>query len=140
MPSSAAKSTGSERVAGEPILVVEDNAAQLKLLSALLEDAGYAVRIAPDANEALLVLKTFRPRLILMDIQLPGIDGLTLTRMLKSNPSQRDIIIVGVTAYAMPEDEDRVRAAGCDGYLSKPIDTRALPDVVASYLHPVVGP
>jgi CheY-like chemotaxis protein len=127
-------------VAGEPILVVEDNAAQLRLLSALLEDAGYPVRTAPDANEALLVLKTYRPRLILMDIQLPGIDGLTLTRMLKSNPSLRDIIIVGVTAYAMPEDEDRVRSAGCDGYLPKPIDTRALPNVIASYLHPTVGP
>ena len=127
-------------MAGEPILVVEDNPAQLKLLSALLEDAGYPVRGAPDANEALAILRSYRPRLILMDIQLPGIDGLTLTRMLKSNPSLRDILIVGVTAYAMQEDEDRVLAAGCDGYLSKPIDTRALPDVVASYLQPAVGP
>ena len=108
-------------------------------MTALLEDAGHPVRGAADANEALALLRTFRPRLILMDIQLPGIDGLTLTRMLKSNPSLRDILIVGVTAYAMPEDEVKVRAAGCDGYLSKPIDTRALPDVVASYLHPTVG-
>lgn len=126
-------------MAGEPILVVDDNAAQLKLLSALLERAGHPVQVAPDAHEALTILKSFRPRLILMDIQLPGIDGLTLTRMLKSNPSLRDIIIVGVTAYGMEEDEERVRAAGCDGYLSKPIDTRALPDVIASYLHPAVG-
>jgi two-component system, cell cycle response regulator DivK len=127
-------------VAGEPILVVDDNPAQLKLLSALLERAGHPVRTAPDANEAIALLRTFRPTLILMDIQLPGIDGLTLTRMLKSNPSLRDIIIVGVTAYSMQEDEDRVRAAGCDGYLSKPIDTRALPDVIGSYLHPTVDP
>lgn len=126
-------------MAGEPILVVDDNVVQLRLLSALLERAGHPVRVAPDANEALAILKSFRPRLILMDIQLPGIDGLTLTRMLKSNPSLRDIVIVGVTAYGMEEDEDRVRAAGCDGYLSKPIDSRALPDVIASYLHPAVG-
>jgi CheY-like chemotaxis protein len=126
-------------VAGEPILVVDDNVVQLKLLSALLERAGHPVRVAPDANEALAILRSFRPRLILMDIQLPGIDGLTLTRMLKSNPSLRDIVIVGVTAYGMQEDEDRVRAAGCDGYLSKPIETRALPDVIASYLQPAVG-
>lgn len=126
-------------MAGEPILVVDDNVVQLKLLSALLERAGHPVRVAPDANEALAILRSFRPRLILMDIQLPGIDGLTLTRMLKSNPSLRDIVIVGVTAYGMQEDEDRVRAAGCDGYLSKPIETRALPDVIASYLQPAVG-
>ena len=126
-------------MAGEPILVVDDNAAQLKLLSALLERAGHPVQVAPDANEALAMLRKFRPRLILMDIQLPGIDGLTLTRMLKSNPSLRDIIIVGVTAYGMPEDEVNLRAAGCDGYLPKPIDTRALPDIIASYLHPAVG-
>lgn len=126
-------------MAGEPILVVDDNVVQLRLLSALLERAGHPVRVAPDANEALAILKSFRPRLILMDIQLPGIDGLTLTRMLKSNPSLRDIVIVGVTAYGMEEDEDRVLAAGCDGYLSKPIDSRALPDVIASYLHPAIG-
>ena len=127
-------------MAGEPILVVDDNPAQLKLLSALLERAGHPVRTAPDANEALRLLRTFRPTLILMDIQLPGIDGLTLTRMLKANPSLRDIIIVGVTAYGMQEDEERVRSAGCDGYLSKPIDTRALPDVIGSYSHPTVDP
>jgi two-component system, cell cycle response regulator DivK len=126
-------------VAGEPILVVDDNPAQLRLLSAVLEAAGHPVRLAPDADEAVAILKSFRPRLILMDIQLPGIDGLTLTRMIKANPSLRDILIVGVTAYAMAEDEDRVRAAGCDGYLSKPYDTRALPNVIASYLHPTVG-
>ena len=126
-------------MAGEPILVVDDNPVQLKLLSALLERAGHPVRTAPDANDAIALLRTYRPSLILMDLQLPGIDGLTLSHMLKSNPSQRDIIIVGVTAYGMPEDEDRVREAGCDGYLSKPIDARALPDVIASYLHPAVG-
>jgi CheY-like chemotaxis protein len=123
-------------VAGEPILVVDDNVAQLRLVSAVLERAGHPVRVALDADEAIAILKSFRPHLILMDIQLPGIDGITLTRMLKSNPSMRDILIVGVTAYGMAEDEERVREAGCDGYLTKPIDSRALPHVIASYLHP----
>lgn len=125
---------------GEPILVVDDNPAQNKLFSALLERAGHPVRAAADADEAIALLRTYRPSLILMDIQLPGIDGLTLTRMIKANPSLRDIIIVGVTGYGMEEDEAHVRAAGCDGYLSKPIDTRALPGVIASYLHPLVDP
>ena len=126
-------------MAGEPILVVDDNLVQLKLLSAPLERAGHPVQVATDPNEALAILRSFRPRLILMDIQLAGIDGLAVIRKVKSNPSLRDIVIVGVTAYGMQEDEERVRATGCDGYLSKPIDTRALPDVIASYLHPAVG-
>ena len=83
------------------------------------------------------MLHDFRPRLILMDIQLPGMDGLTLTRMLKANPSMRDIRILGLTAYAMAGDEERIRAAGCDGYLAKPLDTRRLPGVVSSMLQPV---
>jgi CheY-like chemotaxis protein len=69
-----------------------------------------------------------------MDIQLPGMDGLSLTRMLKANPSMRDIIILGLTAYAMKGDEERILAAGCNGYVAKPIDTRTLPGIVASHL------
>jgi CheY-like chemotaxis protein len=126
-------------MAGEPILLVDDNPTNLKLVRVLLEGAGYHVRFALDADEALAILHEFRPRLILMDIQLPGMDGLTLTRMLKSNPSMRDIVIVGLTAYAMKGDEERILAAGCDGYLAKPIDTRSLPDVVASFLHPTAN-
>jgi CheY-like chemotaxis protein len=121
-------------VAGEPILIVDDNPTNLKLVRVLLEGAGYAVRVALDADDALAVLHDFRPRLILMDIQLPGMDGLTLTRMLKANPSQRDIIILGLTAYAMKGDEERILAAGCDGYIAKPLDTRTLAGVIASYL------
>jgi len=123
-------------MAGEPILVVDDNDVNLELVRDLLEDQGYRVRVAIDANDAIAVLHDFRPRLILMDIQLPGMDGLTLTRMLKANPSMRDIRIVGLTGYAMAGDEERILAAGCDGYLAKPIDTRRLPGVISSMLSP----
>lgn len=124
-------------MAGERILVVDDNDFNLELMRELLEGEGYRVRVAMDANDALSVLHDFRPRLIFMDIQLPGMDGLTLTRMLKSNPSMRDIRIVGLTGYAMAGDEQRLLAAGCDGYLPKPIDTRALPGVVQAQLEPL---
>jgi two-component system cell cycle response regulator DivK len=125
-----------EQLSGDPILIVDDNSSNLELMGDLLDASGYDVRRALDANEALATLHDFRPRLILMDIQLPGMDGLTLTRMLKSNPSKRHIIILGLTGYAMPGDAERVLAAGCDGYIQKPIDTRALPGVIQSYLHP----
>jgi len=123
-------------MAGEPILVVDDNDMNLALLHDLLVEQGYRVRVAVDANDAIAVLHDFRPRLILMDIQLPGMDGLTLTRMLKANPSMRDIRIVGLTGYAMVDDEQRLLAAGCDGYLAKPLDTRRLPGVISSMLQP----
>jgi CheY-like chemotaxis protein len=123
-------------MAGEPILIVDDNAMNLKLTRVLLSSLGYTVRTATNAEETLATLATFRPRLILMDIQLPDIDGLELTRRLKADPTTRDICIVALTAYAMKGDEQRARAAGCDGYITKPIDTRALPGVVAGYLQP----
>jgi len=119
---------------GEPILIVEDNAANRKLLSFLLTTRGYEVRAAARADEALEMLETFAPRLILMDLQLPGMDGLELTRRLKADPRTQHIVIIAVTAYAMKGDEERVREAGCDGYVTKPIDTRGLPRVIAGYL------
>jgi CheY-like chemotaxis protein len=125
----AASTTG-----GDPILVVDDNPTNLKLVSYLLSSRGYEVRLAADAEQALAILETFSPRLILMDIQLPGIDGLELTRRLRTRPQTREIVIVAVTAYAMRGDEEKALAAGCDGYIAKPIDTRALPGQVADYL------
>jgi CheY-like chemotaxis protein len=119
---------------GTAILVVDDNAANLKLLSFVLESRGYDVRTAADAEEALLGLRTFRPKLILTDLQLPGMDGLELTRQLKADPSHRDAIIVAVTASAMKGDEQKALAAGCDGYITKPIDTRDLPRMVEAFL------
>jgi len=116
------------------VLLVDDNPANLKLVRVLLTTEGYEVRVASDAEEALKVLDDFEPQIILMDVQLPGMDGLELTRRLKADPSRRDIIIIALTAYAMKGDEEKVRAAGADGYLSKPVDTRTLPGSIASYL------
>jgi two-component system, cell cycle response regulator DivK len=118
----------------EGILIVDDNPVNMKLIRVLLAGEGYEVRTASDATEALGVLSEFRPGLILMDIQLPGIDGLELTRRLKAEPTTRDIPIVGLTAYAMKGDEERILAAGCDGYIPKPIDTRTLPHYIKGCL------
>lgn len=119
---------------GEPILIVDDNPTNLKLARVLLTSEGYTVRVASEAEEALAVLRTFRPRLILMDLQLPGMDGLELTRRLKADPETRDILIIALTAYAMKGDDERAQAEGCDGYVTKPIDTRTLPKVIADLL------
>jgi two-component system, cell cycle response regulator DivK len=106
------------------ILLVEDNVSNSKLARILLEREGHDVRTAYDADEAQRVLERFVPGLILMDIQLPGMDGLTLTRKLKSDPRTRDIPVVAMTAYAMKGDESHALSAGCQGYITKPIDTR----------------
>lgn len=116
------------------ILIVDDHPGNLKLLSFLLDGKGYDVRTAADADQAFAAVREFRPRLILMDLQLPGMDGFELTRSLKADPSQRETIIVAVTASAMKGDEERALSAGCDGYITKPIDTRILPEQVACYL------
>jgi two-component system cell cycle response regulator len=89
---------------------------------------------ASDAEEALRMIGEHRPSLILLDLALPGMDGLTLTRKLKADPETRGITVVALTAFAMKGDEEKARKAGCDGYITKPIDTRALPTLVAGYL------
>lgn len=121
-------------MAGEEILIVDDNPQNLKLARLILEKQGYAVRTAADAEQALETLASYEPRLILMDLQLPGMDGLALTRKLKSDPARAGIPIIALTAYAMKGDEERARAAGCDGYISKPIDMAALRALVAALL------
>lgn len=121
-------------MAGEPILIVDDNAVNLKLVRVLLGKEGYETRTASDATEALAVLETFKPRLILMDLQLPGMDGLQLTRQLKADARTREILIVALTAYAMKGDEEKSRDAGCDGYITKPIDTRTMPAILRGFL------
>jgi len=121
-------------MAGERILIVDDNATNLKLVAYLMRANGYDVETALDAESALEALRMHRPEVILMDIQLPGIDGLELTRRLKADPATRDIVIIAVTAYAMKGDQDKALAAGCDDYITKPIDTRALPEQIARHL------
>jgi CheY-like chemotaxis protein len=121
-------------MAGESILIVDDNPTNLKVARLLLTVEGYQVRTAIDAEEAQAVLEGFHPRLILMDVQLPGMDGLELTRRLKADPATRGAVILAFTSYAMKGDEEKALTAGCDGYISKPIDTRRLPEVVRRYL------
>lgn len=108
------------------VLIVDDNAQNLKLARILLESEGYEVRTAPDAEQAAEAIAAFEPTVVLMDVQLPGMDGLELTRRLKHDPKTKHIAVVVVTAYAMKGDEEKARAAGCDGYVTKPIDADAL--------------
>jgi CheY-like chemotaxis protein len=119
---------------GERVLVVDDNPTNLKLAVDVLEFAGYEVLRAADAEQAEAVIRSTRVDLILMDIQMPGMDGLTLTRKLKASPDAGRIPIIAVTSFAMKGDEQKARDAGCDGYLAKPIDTRKLPKLVADFV------
>ena len=121
-------------MADKSILIVDDNPVNSKLIRVLLTGEGYEVHTAGDAEAALRVLAGLNPDLILMDVQLPGIDGLELTRRLKADPATRGIKILGLTAYAMKGDKEKILAAGCDGYIAKPIDTRTLPKVIGDYL------
>ena len=121
-------------MAAKSVLIVDDNPQNLKLARILLVHHGYDVHTAVDAEQALKLLETVNPALILMDLQLPGMDGFELTRRLKADPRTRHIIIVAVTAYAMKGDALRAKEAGCDGYVAKPIDTRSLPGELAAYL------
>lgn len=118
----------------EKILLIEDNAVNRDLTEFLLESQGYQVREAATAEEALEILKTERADLIVMDIQLPGMDGLAATRKLKENPATRDIPVVAVTSYAMKGDRESATAAGCAGYITKPIDKTTFLQEVAAHL------
>jgi len=116
------------------ILLVDDNAITCELVTYILKSAGFDTRTAGDATQALEVLQSIRPRLILMDVQLPGMSGLELTRQLKADPATRDLVIVAVTAYADKRDEQKARAAGCDGYIVKPIERKKFVEQVRGYL------
>lgn len=121
-------------MADERILIVDDNPQNLKLARLVLADEGYDILTAVDAEEALKVLESHAPALILMDLQLPGMGGLDLTRLLKADARRRHIVVLALTAYAMKGDEAKAVAAGCDGYITKPIDVEALPKMVADHL------
>lgn len=116
------------------ILIIEDNVMNLTLVQFLLQRSGYAIRAARDAETGLVMAAESQPDLILMDIQLPGMDGLEATLRLKRDPATRWIPVIALTALAMHGDEARIRAAGCDGYVAKPIDYRQFLDTVSMHL------
>ena len=115
---------------------MEDNPTNMKLTADLLEYDGFQVYRAADAEQARLVLQGVLPDLILTDIDLPGIDGLTLALACKANERLRHIPVVAITAFAMAADERKARASGCDGYITKPIKTRELASTIRGYLRP----
>jgi len=116
------------------ILVIEDNHANMKLATFILTTAGYSVLAAMDAEAGLTLARAEQPDLILMDIQLPGMDGLQATGLLKADPATRAIPVIALTALAMKGDEERILAAGCDGYVAKPLAYRDFLVVVARHL------
>jgi CheY-like chemotaxis protein len=113
------------------ILVVEDQPSELKLAVHVLSDAGHDVTPADAAEAALIAIKAGSPNLILLDLWLPGMDGLTLVKKLKADPATRDIIIVAVTSFPEKFSRAEALAAGCDAYLGKPLSTRTLPEILA---------
>jgi len=116
------------------ILVVEDNERNLKLLRDVLEYAGYDVRVARTAEDGITLAVSEPPDLVLMDLQLPGIDGMEALRRLRESPRTADIPVVAVTAQAMKQDRERALDAGFNGYVEKPISVRAFPDQVRGFL------
>jgi len=116
------------------VLVVEDNPANMKLAVLLLETAGYAVITAKDAEAGLILARDEQPDLILMDIQLPDMDGLEATALLKRADATRAIPVIALTALVMKGDEERIRAAGCDGYIAKPLSYREFLATIAERL------
>jgi len=119
---------------GQVILIVEDEPRNLKLIRDLLEVSGYIILEAIDGKQGVEIAKAKKPDLILMDIQMPVMEGFEATRILKADERTRDIPIMALTAHAMEGDEEKVKAAGCDGYVSKPIDTRGFLNKITEYL------
>jgi CheY-like chemotaxis protein len=116
------------------ILIIEDNPLNVELATDILEASGFRIRSTSTAEEGLRIAREILPDLILMDISLPGMDGLCATRELKTNPATAHLTVVGLTAHAMKGDEGTALGAGCDGYLTKPIDTRNFAAAVKSFI------
>jgi two-component system cell cycle response regulator DivK len=116
------------------VLIVEDNPANMTLATFLVRTAGHTVISATDAEAGLTLARTEQPDLILMDIQLPGMDGLEAARQLKRDDATRAIPVIALTALAMKGDEERIRAAGCDGYIAKPLAYRDLFAILSAQL------
>jgi two-component system cell cycle response regulator DivK len=116
------------------VLVVEDNPANLTLATFLLQSAGHVVLSATNAETGVAMARAEQPDLVLMDIQLPGMDGLQATALLKADDATRDIPVIALTALAMKGDEQRIRAAGCDGYIAKPLAYREFLATISAHL------
>jgi CheY-like chemotaxis protein len=116
------------------ILVVEDNELNMKLVRSLLMIGNYEIIEAPDAETGMHLMKKHQPDLVLMDVQLPGINGLRATRIIKKDPAIKDIPVVALTSYAMQGDEEKAAEAGCTGYITKPIDTKAFLEIINQYI------
>jgi CheY-like chemotaxis protein len=125
---------------GKKILIIEDNLLNLELATDLLEANGFVVHSAQTAEEGLRLARELLPDLVLMDFSLPGMDGLSATQNLKADPLTRRLIVVGLTANAMKGDEELALHAGCDGYLTKPIDTRTFIATVTRFIALVTLP
>ena len=121
-------------MANETVLVIEDNEMNMKLVRSLLQLGKYRVLKASDAENGIKLAQEHHPDLILMDIQLPGMDGLTATREIKNDPAVKDITVIALTSYAMQGDEEKAKDAGCAGYISKPIDTRSFLETGGQFL------
>jgi CheY-like chemotaxis protein len=119
---------------GNQILIIEDNVLNLELATDLLEANGFRVVSAPTAEEGLRLARELLPELVLMDFGLPGMDGLSATKHLKTDPATRQLTVVGLTAHAMKGDAELALNAGCDGYLTKPIDTRTFVATITQFL------
>jgi CheY-like chemotaxis protein len=116
------------------ILIIEDNPLNVELATDLLEAGGFSIQATRTAEEGIRIAREIMPDLVLMDISLPGMDGLAATRALKSDPATRHLRIIGLTAHAMKGDSGTAKEAGCDGYLTKPIDTRTFVTTVRTFL------
>jgi CheY-like chemotaxis protein len=119
---------------GQKILIIEDNALNLELATVLLENNGFVVASAQTAEDGLKLAREMLPDLVLMDFSLPGMDGLAATKNLKTDPATQHLTVVGLTANAMKGDQETALEAGCDGYLTKPIDTRTFVATVKKFI------
>ena len=126
-------------MANESILIVDDSAMIQKMVRFVLQSEGYVIQTASGGNEALSILHTFKPKLVLMDMQMPGIDGLETTRRIKANPDTRGIIVLALTASAMKGDEEKALSAGCDGYITKPFTNQKMLSSIREYLDAASG-
>jgi two-component system, cell cycle response regulator DivK len=126
--------TGDSRSDRKLVLIVEDNELNMKLFHDLLEAHGYDTLATDDGMTALDLVRRHRPDLVLMDIQLPEVSGLEVTRWLKDDPELSSIPVVAVTAFAMKGDEEKIRSGGCDDYIAKPISVQRFIAVVRKYL------